>query len=124
MNQDKELWRLEEQFWLGGAEFYKRRLAPGALMVFPQPAGILDRAATIKSISSGARWKTVSFSGQHCVNPASNTAVLVYVAQADRGEPGSEYAAQCSSTYISGKDGWQIALHHQTPVGQDNGGRP
>lgn len=118
MNQDKELWRLEEQFWIGSAEFYERTLAPDAFMVFPQPAGILDRAATIKSISSGARWRTASFNEQHCVMPASDTAVLVYAAQADRGEPGSEYTAQCSSTYIRGKDGWQLVLHHQTPAGQ------
>ena len=117
MNQEKDLWQLEEQFWLGDAEFYKHMLAEGALMVLPQPVGILDRAATINSISAGARWQTVTFSQQRCVFQGSGIAVLVYCAQADRGEADSEYAAQCSSTYVGVKYGWQLVLHHQTPLG-------
>ena len=30
MNHDEELWQLEEQSWLGGADFYERALAQGA----------------------------------------------------------------------------------------------
>jgi len=118
MKQNEELWDLEKQFWLGGEDFYERRLTSEACMVFPQPPGILDRASTIESISSGTRWQSISFSGRRYLMPASHTAILLYVAKAHRGEPHSEYIAQCSSTYVYTDNGWQLALHHQTPMQQ------
>ena len=42
MKQDEDLWKKEERFWLGDAEFYEQALAPDAIMVLPPPAGILD----------------------------------------------------------------------------------
>ncbi|HEY6942325.1 hypothetical protein, partial [Dokdonella sp.] len=59
-DQAEALWRLEEQFWTGSAQFYEAQLAREALMVLPPPAGVLDRTATIESIRSGARWRHVS----------------------------------------------------------------
>lgn len=60
MDQIQELWSLEKQFWLGDAAFYERTLAPGAIMVLPEPAGVLDRAATVEAISSSSRWQSAS----------------------------------------------------------------
>ena len=119
MKQDEDLWKKEERFWLGDADFYEQALAPDAIMVLPPPAGILDHAATIESIRSGTRWRAVSFSKKFCRYPTSDTAIIVYVARANRDEPGSGYLAQCSSTYAHGDKGWQLVLHHQTPAGQD-----
>ena len=118
MNHDRQLWRLETQFRLAGADFYERTLCADALMVFPPPAGVLDRAATLESVR-GARWRTVSIDARHLEMPDSNVAVLAYVARAERGEAESAYVAQCSSTYVLGADGWRLALHHQTPLGED-----
>ncbi|MGA7613577.1 MAG: nuclear transport factor 2 family protein [Thermoanaerobaculia bacterium] len=117
MTRDHELWELEREFWLGGVEFYERTLAPHALMVFPPPAGVLDRATTIDSIRSVPRWRSVSFDEQHLVPATEGTAVLVYSAHAERGSPDSRYAAQCSSVYVRGDRGWLLLLHQQTPVG-------
>lgn len=116
MNQERELWLLEEQFWLGGSDFYERVLARHALMVFPPPVGILDRATTLESIRTSSRWQHVSLQQQQHVLFAG-TAVLAYVAHADRGGPDTSYAAQCSSTYIRENNAWLLVLHHQTPVG-------
>ena len=124
MSQEQELWRLEEQFWVGDAAFYERTLAPEAFMVLPAPAGVLDRAATIESIRSASRWQNVSFRQKHYAASAADIVVLAYAVQADRGSKDSTYAAQCSSTYVRASGSWQLALHHQTPAGQANGGRP
>lgn len=120
-DQSNAIWELEERFWLGSPDFYASALAPEALMVLPQPAGILGRDETIDSISSGSRWRAVSFKERHCVFPAPETAVVAYVAHADRG-PDTSYSARCSSTYVRDNGRWLLVLHHQTPVGQPSGG--
>ena len=122
MDHDQQLWRLEMQFWLAGADFYERTLCADALMVFPPPAGVLDRAATLESVR-GARWRNVSIESRHLELPDPHVAVLAYVARAERGDPASVYVAQCSSTYVLAADGWRLALHHQTPLGDDGEAR-
>lgn len=115
MTNDDALWRLEEWFWLGGADFYERTLALGALMVLPAPVGVLDRRATIDSIRAGARWKEVAFHDRHLLQPGADVAVLVYVAVARRADS-PPYAAQCSSTYVRAAGQWQLVVHQQTPT--------
>jgi hypothetical protein len=114
MNSEEELWHLEEQFWLGDADFYERRLGAQALMVLPPPAGILDRPCTVQSIGSGARWRVASFQDRHLAFPATDTAILAYTVRADRGGPDTRYTARCSSTYCRSREGWQLVLHQQT----------
>ena len=122
MNEEKELWQLEQQFWLGGPAFYERTLAPDALMVLPQPAGTLDRATTIESIRSGTRWRSIKFTEQRHVFPVRNTAILVYAVEADRDNADTSYFAHCSSTYIHDDGRWLLVLHHQTPADQSGDG--
>ena len=112
----QELWRLEEQFWTGSAEFYEEYLSADALMVFADPAGVLDREASIQSIQSGSRWKNVSFSDQHSIKPAQGTSILVYTAKASRSSSNINYSARCSSTYVITAGKWRLALHQQTPL--------
>lgn len=119
--QAKALWQLEERFWLGSADFYSATLAPNALMVLPQPAGVLDRVSTVASIRSGNRWRKVSFQQQHLVSVSPETAVLVYLAHAERDAPGASYVAQCSSTYVRDRGQWLLAVHHQALAGQASG---
>ena len=119
----KELWDLEHSFWTGGPETYETHLAPDSLMILPPPAGVLGRVATINSIRSSARWASVTFSDKHLIRANDSSAVLVYVALADRGDPDSIYSAQCSSTYVRSGQRWQLASHQQTPLGVGNGGR-
>lgn len=114
--QAKALWQLEQRFWLDSADFYAAALAPDALMVLPQPAGILDRDATIAAIGSGQRWREVAFTQKHLVPAGAATAVLVYLARAARDAPGSPYVAQCSSTYVRDRERWRLVVHHQAPV--------
>jgi len=117
MQQTEILWKLEEQFWLGAVDFYDATLALDALMVLPQPIGVLERDATIESVRSGARWRNVTFLQQR-VAVVGETAVLVYTAHADRGTSDMAYVAQCSSTYAHAQEQWQLVAHHQSSVGQ------
>ncbi|WP_447775895.1 nuclear transport factor 2 family protein [Variovorax boronicumulans] len=89
-------------------------LAEHALMVFPAPAGVLDRAATLDSIQSGSRWVHANFEKRELLRPTDRVALLVYSATASRHE-GVAYRALCSSTYVKQGDAWLLALHHQTP---------
>ncbi len=125
MDQDQvdALWRLEEQFWLGTAGFYAANLAPDALMVLPPPAGILDREATLAAIDQAPRWRSVSLDHRHLVSVGAATAVLAYLAHAQRDTAGNPYAAQCSSTYVHDQGQWLLLMHHQTPVDAAGGGR-
>ena len=110
------LWRMEQQFWLGDASVYAQHLAPGALMVLPPPAGVLDREATIASIGEGPRWEAVLFADPVLADTGADVAVLAYRARATRAAPGGSYTALCSSTYVRLRDRWLLALHHQTPM--------
>ena len=122
MSKNEELWQLEEQFWLGGPDFYEHTLAREALMVLPQPVGVLDRAATVASIHSGSRWRNVNLTERRHVQASRSTVVLSYTVRADRGSPETSYAAQCSSTYVVESGRWVLVLHHQTPASQPRGG--
>lgn len=116
MMKEQDLWQLEEQFWTRGADFYEHHLANDALMVFPEPAGVLERKAILESIQSGGRWKQVTLTNKRLVAPAKSISILVYLAKADRGGSDTAYSAQCSSTYVFSSDGWLLALHQQTPI--------
>jgi hypothetical protein len=112
---EQDLWRLEEGFWTGGEDFYERHLSADALMVLPEPAGIMDRGATLESIRSGGRWTDIAFSDQRITRPAEAIVVLVYSAKAARANTDTTYSAQCSSVYVSSTGDWRLALHQQTP---------
>ena len=116
MKREQELWELEEEFWRGDADFYERTLAQNALMVFPAPIGIMDRAAAVDSIRSVPRWQSVSFGDKHLLSAGQGAVVLAYSVQADRGGDDSSYAARCSSVYTHGDDGWRLVLHQQAPL--------
>jgi Domain of unknown function (DUF4440) len=111
---DAELWQLERQFWKGDAEFFDQHLSPDALMVFPDPVGVMDRPRAVASVRATGRWQKVHITHKHELHPNDDTVVLVYFIDADR--PDSAYTAQCSSTYVATRAGWQLAVHHQTPA--------
>ena len=112
----EDLWRLEEQFWTGDAHFYRRHLASSALMVFPQPVGVLDRQATAKSIESAERWKNLAFADRHFITPAYSTAILAYTVKPIGVAPILSTRLSLLLPYVSSSEGWQLALYQQTPI--------
>jgi hypothetical protein len=112
---DEEFWELEREFWLGGVSVYETRLAAQSLMVLPEPAGVLEREETIKSIKSAPRWSSVEIFNKKTAFPSARVTVLTYRAHAARGDA-HEYIAQCSSVYIWENEEWKLTLHHQSPL--------
>lgn len=49
------IWDLEHKFWLEGVERHEAPLAAEATMVFPEPVGVMTRAA----IRDAGAWRLV-----------------------------------------------------------------
>jgi hypothetical protein len=107
--------RLEEQFWKGDADFYRRNLTEDSLMVLPEPVGVLTKDGTVESIGAGARWSDVRFEDVRVMTLDEDAAMLTYAAIAWRESGGDPYSALASSAYVRSPDGWKLAFHQQTP---------
>ncbi len=114
MSRESELWHLEESFWLGGAETFRSKMADGAIMVFPYPAGILQGDTITDGVAAGPRWRSVLMKDR-AANIRGDVAVLAYKAEAEReGEPIRQML--CASTYLREEGGWRLMSHQQTPA--------
>jgi Domain of unknown function (DUF4440) len=115
MNIVGDLIALEEQFWRGDADFYRQRLTAEALMVLPDPVGVLGKEETVTSISQAPRWRDVEFTEVNAVMLATDAALLVYHATARRAEDAT-YVTRASSVYVRQDGAWNLAFHQQTPA--------
>ena len=113
---EPELWKVEEEFWRGDEAYYEKALAPNATMVFPAPAGIMDRVNTVQAIRNAPRWQSVELRDTRCLTAAGQTRILVYRVVATRSQDHASYEALCSWVYIQVKNTWQLLLHQQTPL--------
>jgi hypothetical protein len=111
-NADSTLWTLERQFWLAGADVYRRHVADEAVMVFP--GLVLTKAQAVASIETAPRWVSVSFSEQRVVPLTPEVIGLVYRASASREHEPSPYTPLVTSLYIRRGHDWQLALHQQS----------
>jgi hypothetical protein len=109
-----DLLELERGFWgaAGDPDFYRRRFADAGRCVFG--FGTLDKDATVASMASATPWTEVDLHEVAIVPLGAAAAALTYRARATRGD--EPYEAMVSSVYVRGDDGWQLAVHHQTPV--------
>jgi hypothetical protein len=108
------IWALERDFWLGGADVYRRHLADEALMVFP--GMVLTKPETIDAIANGPRWTSVSFADQRLVRLTPDTIALTYRASGSRAGQERPYSAFVSSVYVMRNGEWRLALHQQSPL--------
>jgi hypothetical protein len=111
---DATLWALEKEFWVGGADVYRRRLADDAVMVFP--GMLLTKSQTVDSVAAGSRWTAVDFSDQRVVRLTTDAAALIYRAAASRPSATSAYSALISSVYVRRGGEWTLVLHQQSPA--------
>jgi predicted GH43/DUF377 family glycosyl hydrolase len=97
-----ELLELEEGFWraAGSRDAYTAHLADD----------VLTAVETVEP------WETFSIDDPRIVELGDNAAALVYTARAKRAgqEP---YVAAMTSVYRRESDGWELAVHQQTPLG-------
>jgi hypothetical protein len=121
MELEDTLLAIEEQLWKGDADFYVRALTEDALMVFPAPAGLLDKAQVVRSIATSQRWQEVSFHGCHLLQPAPGIAILTYRVSARRKGQETRYVALASTVYVQRAEEWELAFHQQTPLATAQG---
>jgi hypothetical protein len=110
------LFSLEERFWTEGAAYYQSNLATAAIMVFPDPAGVLVKDEIASSLGRGTRWSDVALEEHRLLELSERAAVVTYKATAKRAEGGERYVARASSAYVRDGSGWKLAFHQQTPL--------
>jgi hypothetical protein len=119
MSLEQELLAIEEGFWTASdrVHYFGAHMAGDAVMVFPEPTGILDEAAIIETLESGSAWAEVRIADVDFVHLRDSGAILAYKAQA-RKDSGDSYSAYAASVYVLQDDGaWRLAFHQQTPIG-------
>jgi len=110
----KELWDIEKALWLEGEEFFADHMVDDAVMVFPQPVGILRGAEILEGLKDAPRWTSVGASDLETIK-RDGLAVLAYRASGERAGA-DRYEAYCLSTYEQREGEWLIVAHQQTPV--------
>ncbi|WP_319531502.1 DUF4440 domain-containing protein [uncultured Cohaesibacter sp.] len=107
-------WRMEEQFWLLGPDYYAGHLAQNARMIFPDPVGIIENGNIIEMLRQAPRWRSVEISERSQAR-LEETIILAYHAVGVR-DSGATYKAYCSSIYVKTEGDWQLLAHQQTPI--------
>ena len=115
---EDHLFSLEEKFWTEGAAYYQRHLASAAIMVFPDPAGVLIKDEIASSLGAGTRWSSVALEEHRLLELSERSAVVTYKATAKRADGAEPYVARASSAYVRDGAAWKLAFHQQTPVDQ------
>jgi hypothetical protein len=116
MGTKESLLELERQLWNADEEFYRDTLSEDAVMVFPEPTGILERSAVLESMDGGDRWRRIEFEDERLIEVEDAVFQLVYRAVAERGGDGSEYTAFITTTYVRTNGSWRLLSHQQTPI--------
>ena len=109
-----DIWNGERSLWTGGIDAYAASMAPGAVMAFADPVGIVAGDAVLDAVRAAPRWDEVEMTDRHEVR-RDPTVVVAYRASAHRG--GEDYAAICASTWIAAEGGWRLVGHQQIPAG-------
>lgn len=116
MHLEDHLFSIEEKFWTGSADYYRYYLAPAAIMVFPEPVGVMVKDEIESSIERAARWSQVALEEHRVLELDEHAALITYKATAKRASGGRPYVARASSAYVRDGAAWKLAFHQQTPL--------
>lgn len=111
---DDDIWNLEKRFWLDGEPAYRKHMAESAVMLFPEPVGILVGEAILASLAEAPRWSSIDLHERKLVRAGDAMLVTAYRAEAKR--DAQSYRAICSSSYAIIDGAWKIVHHQQTPI--------
>ena len=119
MRLEDDLFAIEEKFWTEGADYCARHVAAAAMMVLPEPTGVLVKDEIASSLQAG-RWSEVSLEEHRVLELGAGSALVTYKATALRdNEP--PYVARASSAYVRDGATWKLAFHQQTPIAPSAG---
>jgi hypothetical protein len=117
MASSQDLLNLEHQFWKGDVAFYRQHLTHHAVMVFPEPAGVLTRDKILEAIASAPRWAEARIDEPCIADLTQESALVTYRATARRESDTKDYVALVSSVYVNQDGSWKLAFHQHTPGG-------
>jgi hypothetical protein len=112
----KAILDLERGFWLGDTGFYLGNLASRAMMVFPDPIGLMTREQILDSIEHAPRWTVIEIAGVRFLELGGDTVLVSYRARAKRPRQQFEYSVLASSLYVREQGRLKLAFHQHTPT--------
>ena len=118
MTAEKELYEIEEGFWLKGQEHFLDHVDERCLLAFPQMGethGVHARAEVAARATSTNRWRDLVMKNRQFLDGGEDFKIISYRAEVTRGD-GEPYAALVSSAYVRRPDGWKLAFHQHSPV--------
>jgi hypothetical protein len=105
---------MEEHFWTSGAENARASTATNAVMVFPDPPGILQGDQMWTHIRERTGWRS-GVMAERRVMRCRDIAILTYRVSAEKPDV-PIYKALCASTYLNDEGTWLRISHQQTVV--------
>ena len=106
------LWDMEEHFWTSGADNARATTATNAVMVFPNPPGILKGEQIWTHLRKRIGWRSVVMVERR-VTQCRDIAILTYRVSAEKADV-PIFKALCASTYFHDDDRWLRISHQQT----------
>jgi hypothetical protein len=113
------LLELESEFWKSDEAFYDEHLSEDALMVFPEPVGVMDRDEILRSVAAGPRWAALRMLDARLLRLSEQSVVLAYKAEGTRQGEGKAYRTLASSVYVMSGQDWKLAFHQQSPTPEE-----
>lgn len=118
MTIGKELYDIEQGFWLAGKEHFLDHVDDKCLLAFPQAGemhGVHSRAEVAATATSSNRWRNLTMKDRQVLHSGENFAIISYRADVARAD-GEPYAALVSSAYVRRPNGWKLTFHQHSPV--------
>jgi hypothetical protein len=115
MSLDNDLFALEQQFWPGGADFYRDHLDDRCIVAFAEMSGLMPKEQIADMIKNGQRWRDLKLTRKGFLAPTRDIAILTYAVDATR-DDGARHQANVSSVYVDRVSAWKMAFHQQTPL--------
>ncbi len=118
MTLGKQLFEIEQGFWLLGKEHFLDHVDDQCLLAFPQAGemhGVHSCAEVAATATTANRWRNLTMKDRHLLHGAENLAIISYRAEVTRAD-GEPYTAIVSSAYVRRPAGWKLAFHQHSPV--------
>lgn len=113
----RELYQIEEGFWLKGKEHFLDHVDEQCLLAFPQTGemhGVHSRAEVAATATDANRWRDLVMKDRQLLE-CGDFAIISYRVEVTRAD-GEIYTALVSSGYARRPDGWKLAFHQHSPV--------
>lgn len=76
------LLEIERGFWEGGADFHEAHMTQNALLVFPEPVGVMTAERSLQATANSARWTRVTHKDPRLLRMTDTSVMVIYKAVA------------------------------------------